>query len=71
VNLLNLEPSLATVVESVRDVHAPIWQAIEDGKPITVIECAALSGAVYALLQAIDARSPKPVQPVVALRAVA
>lgn len=69
-NLLDLEPSLATVVDFVRDVHAPIWQAIEDGKPVTDIECAALSGAVLALLKAIDARSPQP-QPVAALKAVA
>lgn len=71
VNQLDLEPSLAVVVDAVRDVHAPIWQAIEDGKPVTAIECGALAGAVYELLRAIDARSPKPARPVAALRAVA
>ncbi|WP_460786200.1 hypothetical protein, partial [Microbacterium tumbae] len=58
--ILDLDPGLAGVVDSVREVHAPIWQAIEDGRPVAVIDFAMLSGVVQALLNAIDSRLPQP-----------
>ncbi|MFD8771351.1 hypothetical protein [Streptomyces sp. NPDC059916] len=70
-NELDLDPAMAAVVDHVREVHAPIWQAIDSRKPVTATDCAALSGAVAALLDAIDARLPQAEQPAVALKAVA
>jgi hypothetical protein len=70
VNELDMDSGLASVVEYVREVHTPIWQAIADGRPVTSTDCAVLSGAMKALLDAIDTRRPQP--PVlVALAAVA
>jgi hypothetical protein len=71
VNELDMDAGLAAVVAYVREVHAPISKAITDGMPVTVTDCAFLSGAVEALLGAIDARLPQPEQPAVALKAVA
>lgn len=69
-NELQLDAGLAAVVEYVREVHAPIYRAIADGKQATATDCAALSGAVSALLDAIDARTaPAPVRPVKAVAA--
>jgi hypothetical protein len=68
---LDLDSGLAAVVAYVREVHAPISQAIADGGPVTGTDCAFLSGAVEALLGAIDARLPQPEQPAVPLKAVA
>ncbi|MFD4547200.1 hypothetical protein [Streptomyces sp. NPDC058466] len=70
-NTLDLDAGLASVVDFVREVHAPIYQAITDHKPVTSTDCAALSGAVQALLDAIDARLPQPEQQTAALKAVA
>ncbi|MEV8033968.1 hypothetical protein [Streptomyces sp. NPDC086182] len=70
-NELDMDAGLAAVVAYVREVHAPIAQAITDGMPVTGTDCAFLSGAVEALLGAIDARLPQPEQPAVALKAVA
>ena len=61
-NILDLDSGLAEVVDFVREVHAPISQAITDHKPVTATDCAALSGAVWALLDAIDARLPQSEQ---------
>jgi hypothetical protein len=71
VNILDLDPALASIVEAVRETHGPIWQAIDDGGPVTSTDCARLSGVVKALLGAIDARLPQPEQPAVTLKAVA
>jgi ribosome maturation factor RimP len=62
VNTLDLDAGLATVVDFVREVHDPIWQAITDHEPVTTTDCAVLSGAVRALLDAIDARLPQAEQ---------
>lgn len=70
-NELDLDPAMTAVVDYVREVHAPIWQAIDDRKPVTATDCAALSGAMQALLDAIDARLPQVNEPAVALKAVA
>jgi hypothetical protein len=56
VNNLILDAGLAAVVDFVRETHAPIEQAIADGKPVESCDFAALTGAVGALLNAIDAR---------------
>ena len=61
-NTLDLDSGLAAVVGFVREVHGPISQAITDHKEVTATDCAALSGAVYALLDAIDARLPQRVE---------
>jgi len=58
---LDYDSALAAVVDFVREVHTPIDQAITDGKPVTSAEFAALSGAVSALLDAMDARVAVPV----------
>jgi hypothetical protein len=71
VNELDPDSGLASIVEALRETHAPIWQAIADGGPVTSTDCARLSGRVQALLGAIDARLPQPEQPAVALKAVA
>ncbi|MFB7244573.1 hypothetical protein ACFCYX_19195 [Streptomyces populi] len=70
-NELDLDSGMAAVVAYVREVHAPISQAIANGDNVTGTDCAFLSGAVQALLDAIDARLPQPEQPVAALKAVA
>jgi hypothetical protein len=69
VKQLDLDPGIAAVIDLVREMHTPIDQAITGGKPINVCEYAALTGAVSALLNAIDARRTPP--PVMALKAVA
>lgn len=66
---LDLDPGMESVIDSVREVHAPIHEAIRTGAPVTDIDCAHLSGAVYALMRAIDARLPEQQQ--AALKAVA
>jgi hypothetical protein len=72
VNELNMDSGLAAVVAYLREVHAPISKAITDGTPVTATDCAFLSGALDALLGAIDARLPQPVEEsAVALKAVA
>ena len=70
-NELDLDAGLAAVVDYVREVHAPIWQAIANGGEISSADYAHHLGAVHALLGAIDARLPQPVQPAVALKSVA
>lgn len=66
-----MDSGLAAVVAYVRQVHAPISQAITDGRPVTATDCAFLSGAVDALLGAIDARLPQAEQLAAGLKAVA
>lgn len=68
---LDLDSGIAAVVDYVREVHAPITQAITDGGAVTKTDCALLSGAVAALLNAIDARLPQREPQVAALKAVA
>ncbi|MFF8590036.1 hypothetical protein ACF061_01110 [Streptomyces sp. NPDC015220] len=66
-NNLDLDAGLAAVVDFVREVHAPIALAIQfdkDGGGVTSADCAALSGAVSALLGAIDARLPQQTEPI-------
>ncbi|MGW5173207.1 hypothetical protein ACWERY_02415 [Streptomyces sp. NPDC004082] len=67
--LLDMDSGLTEVVNFVREVHAPISQAITDGEPVSGTDCALLSGALDALLNAIDARRPQPEQPAAALKA--
>jgi hypothetical protein len=69
VKQLDLDAGIAAVIDLVREVHTPIDQAITVGKPIAPFEYAALTGAVGALLDAIDARLTPP--PALALKAVA
>ena len=54
---VDFDSGLAAVIGLVREVHAPIDQAITDRKEVAAADCAALSGAVAALLGAIDART--------------
>lgn len=70
-NTLDMDSGLTAVVDCVREVHAPISQAITDGKEVTATDCAHLSGAVSALLDAIDARLPQREPQTAALKAVA
>lgn len=65
---LVMDPALASIVDLVREVHGPIAASIATGRIIDH-DLAALSGAVGALLDAIDAR-PDPA-PARALQAVA
>ncbi|NED31025.1 hypothetical protein [Streptomyces sp. SID8499] len=58
-NILNPDAGLTAVINFVREVNGPIDQAITDGGEVTSTDCAALSGAVSALLNAIDARLPE------------
>ena len=55
-NHLILDVGLAAVVGFVRETHAPIEQALNTGQPVESCDYAALTGAVGALLNAIDAR---------------
>lgn len=55
-NDLNLDAGLAAVIDFVRETHAPIEQAFTAHKPVEPYDLAALTGAVGALLNAIDAR---------------
>ncbi|MER6492623.1 hypothetical protein [Streptomyces griseorubiginosus] len=64
----DFDPALAAVVELVREIHAPIDSVVRTGGPVFPLEAAALTGAVGALLDAIDART-RPA-PALALRAV-
>lgn len=65
-NSLDLDAGLAAVVEYVRGRNAAIEQAMAAGRPVDTFDYAALSGAVSALLDAIDARlTPQPEQPAV------
>lgn len=66
---LAMDPALAGVVALVREIHAPIDAEIAQGRQVDLLSVAALSGAVGALLAAIDAR-PDPA-PARALQAVA
>jgi hypothetical protein len=66
---LVMDPALAAVVECVREMHAPVDAATTVGRQVSPFDVAALSGAVGALLDAIDAR-PDPA-PARALQAVA
>ncbi len=66
---LDMDPALAAVIEYVRKVHTPIDEAMADGKPVNLRDLGALSGAVGALLDAIDARRTPP--PARTLQAVA
>ncbi|MFD7705587.1 hypothetical protein [Streptomyces sp. NPDC059786] len=68
--LFDTDPALIAVIEAVRTVHTPIQRAINDGTPVTGLDCAVLAGSVQHLLTAIDARRPDPGQPA-ALKAVA
>lgn len=68
---LDLDAGIASIVAAVRETHGPIYQAIENGGPVTTTDCARLSGVVQALLGAIDARLPQSAAPAVALQAVA
>jgi hypothetical protein len=61
---VDFDSSLAGVIDLVREVHAPIDQAMTEHKPVDVLDFAALAGAVSAMLDAIDARlAPAPEQP--------
>jgi len=66
VNVLDLDPGLASIVAFVREVHGPIHQAITDRGQATATDCAVLAGAVSALLDAMDARLPQREQQAVA-----
>ncbi|GAA1887587.1 hypothetical protein GCM10009837_06640 [Streptomyces durmitorensis] len=57
-NRLNLDAGLAVVVDAVREAHAPIAKAFAERQPVTIVDFAALHGAVTGLLSAIDARTP-------------
>lgn len=56
---LDMDAGLAAVLEFVRELQQPIDEAIEAGKPVPPGDFAALSGAVSAMLDAIDARTPQ------------
>lgn len=66
---LSMDPALASVVALVREIHTPIAADIAQGRGVDLLSTAALSGAVGALLDAIDSR-PDPA-PARALQAVA
>lgn len=67
---LDLDPGIASVIDFVREVHAPIYDAIRTGGTVTSTDYAHLSGAVDALLHAVDARLPERQQQA-AIKAVA
>lgn len=57
-NYLHPDAGLAAVIDFVREAHAPVDEAITVGaKPLTY-DVALLTGAVTALLNAIDTRLP-------------
>ncbi|MEV7364310.1 hypothetical protein [Streptomyces sp. NPDC091299] len=58
-NTLVLDPGLAAVVDFVREHNQQIEQAIGEGRPVSPFDYAVLSGAVSALLDAVDARLPQ------------
>lgn len=71
-NELDMDPGLAGVIACLRQVHDPIYAAIDEGCTVSEYDYAALSGAVQGLLNAIDARLPQPSpQMAAALKAVA
>lgn len=60
---LDCDPALLSVVGFVREIHTPIYEVISTGKPVGQCDVAALSGALSALLDAVDARlTPEPQQ---------
>jgi hypothetical protein len=62
---LDMDPALASVIEAVREAHAPVDDAINKGAPVYPPSVGSLAGAVGHLLDAIDARfTPPPVQAV-------
>jgi hypothetical protein len=67
---LDLDPGIASVVDFVREVHTPIHEATRVGVTVPDTDYAYLSGAVHALLNAIDARLPER-QQATAAKAVA
>lgn len=58
-NTIYLDSGIASVVDFVREQNGLIDQAIREGRPLSGFDCAALSGAVSSLLDAIDARLPQ------------
>lgn len=68
---LDLDSGLAAVVEAAREAHDSVWPAVALGKRVDEADVIELAGKLHALLNAIDARLPQPVQPAVALKAVA
>ncbi|MFJ9420774.1 hypothetical protein [Streptomyces sp. NPDC101249] len=60
-----VDPALIAVIDRVRELHAPIDEAISHHTPVAATDFAALSGAVGHLLYAIDARTLPASAPVV------
>lgn len=58
-NTIYPDSGLAAVIDFVREQNTQIDQAIREGRPLSGFDCAALSGAVSSLLDAIDARLPQ------------
>ncbi|NUQ95188.1 MAG: hypothetical protein HOY79_01045 [Streptomyces sp.] len=58
-NTIYPDSGLAAVIDFVREQNGLIDQAIREGRPLSGFDCAALSGAVSSLLDAIDARLPQ------------
>jgi hypothetical protein len=58
VNLLHPDAGLTAVINFVREAHAPVDTAITAGKEPSTHDVAVLTGAMSALLDAIDARLP-------------
>ena len=65
-NTIDIDSSLAKVVDCVREHNDRIGQALTAGHDVDGFDLATLYGAVAALLDAIDARTEAP-----ALKAVA
>jgi hypothetical protein len=69
---LDLDSGIASVLEAVREAHASVWPAVVLGKQVGAEDALQLASRVQALLGAIDARLPQPVEEsAVALKAVA
>lgn len=57
---LDMDPALSAIIELVRETHAPVDTAITKGHVVNPLDVAAVTGAVGALLNAIDARRTPP-----------
>jgi hypothetical protein len=58
-NDLDIDDGLAGVLALAREKYAPVQRALAEHAPLKAMDLASLAGAVGALLDAIDARTPE------------